>query len=148
MSNFFADKMVLLPFDFSDESAAAIDEALGMVDDSTKLHVLHVLLPLHAISVEPGVIVEVGDDSSRIEATRNTMKERLSDKTRDIEFNVRVGDPGTEIVEYAKDIKADVIVMPSHGRTGIKRLLLGSVTERVLRIAECPVLVLRHAKKT
>lgn len=147
MSSFLFDKTVLLPYDFSDPSATAIDEALAMVDDSTRIHVLHVLVPLSAVSIEPGVIIDVGGDNSRREAARNTMEERLSDKSRDIEFSARLGDPGTEIVAYANDIQADMIIMPSHGRTGLNRLLLGSVAERVLRLADCPVLVLRHVKK-
>jgi nucleotide-binding universal stress UspA family protein len=56
---------------------------------------------------------------------------------------VRIGDPGAEIVKVATELKAGLIVMPSHGRTGLKHLLLGSVAERVVRTATCPVLVLR-----
>jgi nucleotide-binding universal stress UspA family protein len=56
---------------------------------------------------------------------------------------VAFGDPGQRITAYAEEVGADVIVMPSHGRTGLKRLLLGSVAERVLRLAHCPVLVLK-----
>ena len=55
-----------------------------------------------------------------------------------------IGDPGTMIINYASDVKADLIVMPSHGRHGLKRLVLGSTTERVLRHTEIPVLVLRE----
>ena len=57
----------------------------------------------------------------------------------DVEF----GDPGNQIVDFAERISAELIVIPSHGRTGIERLLLGSVAERVARLAPCPVLVLR-----
>ena len=74
------------------------------------------------------------------------MKERISDPAERIHFAARIGDPGTKIVEYAREIKADLIVMPSHGRTGIKHLLLGSVAERVIRLAECPVMVRRTPK--
>lgn len=58
-------------------------------------------------------------------------------------MEVRIGDPGVEIVKVATELKAGLIVMPSHGRTGLKHLLLGSVAERVVRTATCPVLVLR-----
>ena len=54
-----------------------------------------------------------------------------------------IGDPGSEITKLAKEVGAHLIIMPSHGRTGISRLLLGSVAERVLRLSHCPVLVLR-----
>ncbi|MEZ6094353.1 MAG: universal stress protein [Pirellulaceae bacterium] len=53
------------------------------------------------------------------------------------------GDPGSEITRFAKENDAGLIVISSHGRTGVSRLLLGSVAERVVRLAPCPVLVLR-----
>ena len=58
-------------------------------------------------------------------------------------IEILFGDPGHEITEFAERVKADLIVMPSHGRTGLSRLLIGSVAERVIRLAHCPVLVLR-----
>jgi nucleotide-binding universal stress UspA family protein len=57
---------------------------------------------------------------------------------------VRLGDPGLDITEYADEIQSDLIVIPSHGYHGVKRFLLGSVAERVIRHAHCPVLVLRR----
>lgn len=147
MSNFLLNKTVLLPYDFSEPSAAAIDEALGMVDETTKVFVLHVLVPLSNVSLEPGVIIDMASDESRRATAIETMKKRISDPSDKIFFAVRVGDPGSEIVHFAEEIKADMIIMPSHGRTGLTRLLLGSVAERVLRLAECPVLVLRHPKR-
>ena len=55
----------------------------------------------------------------------------------------RFGDPGHQIAQYAEEAKADLIVLPSHGRSGLQRLLIGSVAERVVRHAPCPVLVVR-----
>jgi nucleotide-binding universal stress UspA family protein len=60
---------------------------------------------------------------------------------------VQVGNPGIVISDYAKQSGAELVVMPSHGHHGLRRILLGSVAERVLRHAECPVLVLRRADK-
>ena len=65
-----------------------------------------------------------------------------------VQVNVAFGDPGDEITKHAETVHADLIVMPSHGRTGLKRLLIGSVAERVVRLAQCPVLVLRSKHKT
>ena len=56
---------------------------------------------------------------------------------------VLVGDPGTVCADRAASLKAELIVIPSHGRSGVSRLLLGSVTERIVRLAPCPVLVLK-----
>jgi len=60
-----------------------------------------------------------------------------------LEMHASVGDPGTRVIEHAIKVNADLIVMPSHGRHGLKRWLLGSTTERVLRHSLLPVLVLR-----
>ena len=58
-----------------------------------------------------------------------------------------IGDPGHEITEYAEEIGASLIITPSHGRTGLSRLLIGSVAERVVRLAKCPVMVLKSKHK-
>ena len=72
------------------------------------------------------------------------MRERFAAaKYQGIHCATASGDPGHEIVKYAEEIDADLIVIPSHGRTGLTRLLIGSVAERVVRLAHCPVLVLR-----
>jgi nucleotide-binding universal stress UspA family protein len=72
-------------------------------------------------------------------------RQRLSPQSPALEF-ISVGDPATEIVKAAKDWPADVIVIGSHGRGGVQRVLLGSVAEGVMRHAPCPVMVVRAAK--
>ena len=62
-------------------------------------------------------------------------------------LEVRDGDPGKEIAAFAEQIGAGVIIIPSHGRSGISRVLMGSVAERVTRLAHCAVLVLRTPRK-
>ena len=133
---------VVVPVDFSSESMAAIDAALELVESPTKIHVIHVLPPLPA--TEPGVIWDTVDDVSRQDHVEDALRNRLSDENyAGIDIAVAIGDPGEEIVDFAQSVNADVIVLPSHGRTGIKRLLIGSVAERVVRLAQCPVLVLK-----
>lgn len=61
----------------------------------------------------------------------------------DVELEARVGDPAEQIVEYVGENGNDLIVMGTHGRSGFKRLLIGSVAERVTRTARCPVLIVR-----
>jgi len=63
-----------------------------------------------------------------------------------VTIKVLFGDPGHQITDYADQVAAKLIIMPSHGRSGILRVLLGSVTDRVVRLAHCPVLVLRPEK--
>jgi len=57
---------------------------------------------------------------------------------------VRLGEPARAILEVARDRKCDLLVMGTHGRTGVRRLLMGSVAEQVVRLAMCPVLTLNH----
>lgn len=68
-------------------------------------------------------------------------KERLS-PTTEVRVRVVTGDAATEIVRLAKEEKSDLIILPTHGRTGISHIFFGSVAEKVVRHAECPVLTL------
>ena len=75
---------------------------------------------------------------------RKAIPERLAQaQVEGVRVEVVMDDPPHGIADFAQQTHAELIVMPSHGRTGVKRLLIGSVTERVLRLAHCPVLVLR-----
>ena len=145
MPHFFSNATIVLPYDFSDAANSAIDEALSVSDDTARLCLLHVLVPVHMMSVEPGIIFDLGDENERVSAAIESMKQLIPERDgRRIEYAARIGDPGSEIVDYAKQVSADLIVMSSHGRSGISRLLLGSVAERVLRLATCPVLIVRR----
>ena len=66
-----------------------------------------------------------------------------SSPLRRVEFHVRFGDPAREISRFADQLNADLIVMCSHGRKGLTRLVVGSVAERVVRLTNCPVLILK-----
>ncbi len=135
---------VLAPIDFSDESIEAIDTALTLAGDAARVHVVHVLPDLDP--AEPGVIWSTIDNATRAAHAEQAIRERLADaKYQGLQIHVDFGDPGHEIAQRAEDVKADLIVLPSHGRTGLRRLLIGSTAERVVRLAHCPVLVLRKA---
>lgn len=134
---------VVAPVDFSEDSYKAVDTALEMVEHPANVHVVHVL-PLLAVT-EPGVIWDTVDDHSRRQHAADALRQRFSQPPYSgLRIEVLFGDPGSEIVDYANRMQADLILLPSHGRTGLKRLLLGSVAERVVRMAHCPVLVLRQ----
>jgi len=140
--SWFEKKKVVVPIDFSDESVKAVDTALEIVDSPTHLRVIHVGAVLTA--TEPGMMWDTVNDETRKEHLEEAFAKRFQgDKYAGIEFTVRFGDAGHEIAEFAEEEGADLLVMPSHGRTGLKRLLIGSVAERVVRLAHCPVLVLR-----
>lgn len=139
--DWFHGKKILVPFDFSDESRLAIDTALTMTS-ADYIHVLHVAPDLAVAS--PEVVWDTHTDVQRRKSiTRSFDREFKDAKYHDVTFHVSFGDPGHGIAKFAVDIEAGVIVMPSHGRTGLKHLVIGSVAERVIRLAHCPVLVLR-----
>ena len=140
--SWFPPKSVVVPVDFSDLSFSALDKALDIVATPEDIHVLHVLAAMEA--ADPGVIWGEVDNKSRSHHAELALRERLDDeKYAGVDLAVGFGDAGQEIADYAKRIGADLIVLPSHGRTGLTRLLIGSVAERVVRLAHCPVLVLR-----
>jgi nucleotide-binding universal stress UspA family protein len=114
-----------------------------LVSGPEHLRIVHVLPVLAA--AEPGVIWDTVDDSSRSLHAAQAVREHLVEAGHEgLDVTVLVGDPGHEIADFAKQLGADLIVLPSHGRTGLTRLLIGSVAERVVRLAQCPVLVLRE----
>ncbi len=129
---------VVVPVDFSDESFTAVDRALDFVDSPSRIHVIHVLPDL--VSGEPGMVWGSVDDESRREHAKAALREKLSDaRYEGIDVVISFG----EVADYAKATNANLIVLPSHGRTGIARFLIGSVAERVVRLAHCSVVVLR-----
>jgi nucleotide-binding universal stress UspA family protein len=134
---------VLVPTDFSDEAFKAQEDALASVHDPSCLHILHVLPYLNP--GDPGVTWSTVDDRSRTEHVRQYFRERYPAPEYDqVHLSVVVGDPATEIATYAKEHNISLIVIPSHGRVGFSRFLIGSVAERVVRLSPCPVLVLRR----
>jgi nucleotide-binding universal stress UspA family protein len=106
------------------------------------LHIVHVLIDITPL--EAGEVWGVVDPQSRLEQMHKVLDEKLADaKYAGVQKVVLLGDPAHAIADYAKEKGAQLIVIPSHGRTGITRLLIGSTAERVVRLAHCPVLVLR-----
>jgi nucleotide-binding universal stress UspA family protein len=138
----FLKKSVLVPIDFSEESFDALDVGLQLVEDASQVTVMHVLQDLSPL--EAGEVWGVIDPQTRLENVTKALRERLKDdKYAKVRVEVLLGDPAHGIANYAQQEKTELIVIPSHGRTGITRLLIGSTAERVVRLAHCPVLVLR-----
>lgn len=143
--NWLPRRTVVIPIDFSDDSFASLEAAREMSQDPSSLHVLHVLPILEA--ADPGIIWHTIDDESRRRHAKAALLEELKKRQwDDMNVEVLIGDPGHEIVNYAEELNAGLIVVASHGQGAIRRLLLGSVADRVVRLANCPVLVLKHKK--
>jgi nucleotide-binding universal stress UspA family protein len=136
-------KTVIVPIDFSDESFEALRLGAEFVGERGTLHAVHVLPELSPM--EPGVIWHTVDDQSRSRHAQEAIEKRIDETgVKGVSITVGFGDPAREITHFAEKMKADLIVLPSKGRGGALRVLLGSVAERVIHLAHCPVLVLKH----
>jgi nucleotide-binding universal stress UspA family protein len=140
--NPFQNIPILVPVDFSDDSHLAVDVALALASSPQLVHVFHVCPSL--ILYEPAAVSLLSEHETREQYREAFRKSFSAPRYKPLQLEVRFGDPGMQIIMHANHLAAKLIVIPSHGRTGLSRLLLGSVAERVLRYADCPVLVLRH----
>jgi nucleotide-binding universal stress UspA family protein len=141
--NWLPKNKVLVPVDFSEASFSAVDVGLSLVDEPSNLYVINVAPSI--VKGDPGFPWNpLGETTQRARLTE-ALKDRLADTIeRGVQTEIAFGDPGTEIAKFAEDGEFELIVMPSHGRAGLTRLLIGSVAERVTRLAHCPVLILRN----
>jgi nucleotide-binding universal stress UspA family protein/quercetin dioxygenase-like cupin family protein len=134
---------ILHPTDFSQNSRHAFQSACALArDNRATLIILHVMLP----SVSPVLGQRLADPSRSAESQGSTAAlpwPQPSDPKFTIEHRVAEGDAAEEILRLGASLKCDMIVMGTHGRTGLGRLLVGSVAEEVLRKATCPVLVVK-----
>ena len=136
-------RTILHPTDFSPGSAAAFEYACELARDyDARLVVLHALGPTVPIASE-GVILCTDLDELRGLAQRELETIRPKNPALRVERIVREGPSTRTIVDTAMEFHADLIVMGTHGRTGFRRLVLGSVTEEVVREAPCPVLTVK-----
>ncbi len=139
-------KKFWFPVDFSESSLEAIKKAILIAEAPQSVTVVHVMVPLDLVS--PGVLFGGLTDEKRTEhVNQYAQTEFEKHQIEGVKFETMVGDPGIKVADFAKDHDIDLIVIPSHGYTGIARLALGSVAERVLRHAPCPTMVLRHPHK-
>tara|TARA_R110002072_G_scaffold13481_2_gene56849 strand:+ start:38357 stop:38797 length:441 start_codon:yes stop_codon:yes gene_type:complete len=137
-------KTIVVPTDFSEPSVEAIRTAMELVEQPASVHVLHVLDEMEHTA--PAALFGDFDDEARKKRAGEFLNGFLERHAlTGLTELVEVGNPGMVISDYARQAEAGLIVMPSHGHHGLRRILLGSVAERVLRHAECPVLVLRRA---
>jgi len=133
---------IVVPFDFSEHSMEAVRKAIELASDSSLVNCLHVLPFI--IPTEPGVAWGMIDDGERLRQALESLHQQLPEREfGKLQVDVRFGDPGSIVAERAKELDAELIVVGSHGRSGIARLMLGSVAERVTRLAACPVLVVK-----
>lgn len=131
---------IFVPYDFSEpaEEAVRYGEALADLYDA-ELSFVHVVQDL---TVPMEYEVQVPDvDLEAVKDRAKTALEEVSDRAHRV--IVRTGNPARRIVELAEDRHADLLVISTHGRTGLQRVLLGSVAEQVIRQAPCPVFTIK-----
>jgi nucleotide-binding universal stress UspA family protein len=146
-----AIKNVLVATDFSEPSATALDYGRAIARTfNASLHVLHAIdrafmegMLVDAAPTNYSELLEEIESAARRQletAVTEDDRRELAAKTVLLTF----ASPASGVVSYARDAKIDVIVMGTHGRGGLSHLLMGSVAEKVVRTAPCPVLTVRH----
>ncbi|MEZ6131893.1 MAG: universal stress protein [Planctomycetaceae bacterium] len=141
---FVPKQCVVVPIDFSSSSATAVHTALEFTSDPANVHVIHVIPSLNPVS--PSGIWGDADVEKQLCTTAQRHLDTFiaSLEVAGVTTAIEIGQAGNRIVEYADEHSADLIVIPSHGHSGLKRAFLGSVAERVIRHARCATLVLRR----
>lgn len=135
---------ILFPTDFSTLGQAALEMATSLARDrGAKLVIVHVEEPPMAYG--GGELYYGIAEPDREELHRMLTAVVPTDPSVGYEHSLMIGSPATAIVHLAEQEHVDMIVMPTHGRTGIGRLLMGSVAEEVVRNAKCPVLTVKAA---
>ena len=141
--------VIVVPTDFSDHSLRALAYAIGLAEQyEAAIKILYVNEP--ALQVSDMAWVGVDERSltkERVKEARDQLDRIIQDQfpsNVEAEAEVRSGDAVDEITGYADAVNADLIVMATHGRTGLSHVLMGSTAEQVIRRASCPVLTLKH----
>lgn len=142
-------KLILSPIDFSDPSNEALDTAATLAKEfHAELLLVHVVPMLPKLPSEVSILSE-GEFEQQLQRDAEKQLKGMVDNfaRKDVRARFSIGFPANdaamEILRIADHEHADLIVIATHGMTGWKRLVFGSVTEKVVRLADCPVLVLR-----
>lgn len=144
-------KTILVPHDFSPAAGRALDLALDLAAHTGgRVALLHVSPIPHGLRVDSKILpdgapVPVRIDEYMTSAARRRLEELIAGRgpIAGVVAIAAEEDPSDTILDHARSIRADAIVMGTHGRTGVRRLLVGSCAERVLRRADVPVVVVR-----
>lgn len=147
-------KKIISPTDFSELSDMGLKAAIELAEHfSAELLVVHVVAPLSAAATSaapaahylPEVMESIRNNA---ETSLNEMMEKKVPDTLRSNSILLEGSPPDEIAEYAKEIEADLIVIATHGQSGWRRFMFGSVTEKVMRLSKSPVLIIGSPEKS
>jgi universal stress protein A len=147
-------KRVLWPTDFSELSLRGGRYARGFCEQfGAELHIIHVVPPPLSPDVSLVVPAEVPVSVSEpelVEASQTALDKLVEEQFSGYDkvvTKVFFGNPWPSICNYAKDNDIDLIIVTTHGRTGLSHVLIGSTAERIVQHAPCAVLTVKHAKK-
>ena len=140
----FQLKKILVPVDFSDCSKKALKYAVAFAQQfGAELTLLHVVEPYPAVpEMAPYDVEDIQDGRRELEALRKQIPGTLTSSVA-----LRKGTPLVEIAAAAEDFGSDLIIISTHGHKGLARMFLGSTTEKVVRHAPCPVLIVRELER-
>lgn len=142
-------KVILVPVDFSDSSVRALRHSVGVVQESGGTLILLYVVPANygLLGVGQEEYRELDKSFQREGANRlAALADTHIPKGVEATLEVRIGRAAEEIVAAATESECDLIVMSTHGHSGLDRLLIGSVADRVARLAPCPVFLIRPGK--
>lgn len=143
----FRIKKILVPVDFSECARKALQYAIPLAKEhNAAITLLYVMTPPAYVGGEFG-IADYGFERETRAGSEKALARLVVDEVRgevSADTVVRSGSPAVEIIEAAKQIAADLIIVSTHGHTGLKHVFLGSVAEHVVRRAPCPVLIVRE----
>jgi nucleotide-binding universal stress UspA family protein len=140
---------ILVPTDFSKHSDNALAYAAAFAEKfHAELYLLHVVQDLSVFVPEAAIAVPSMPPVEQLTAAVRETLERVIEKNKlrrfTVHAEVREGSPFYEIIRFAKEQEIDLIILGTHGRSGLAHVLLGSVAEKVVRKSPCPVLTVRH----
>ncbi len=143
---------ILLPTDFSNISLSVSEYAINLAEQySAKIHLLHILektppiLTIRSLDLSEEKIIKTIEQDAHSKLD-NAVKKIKKSSSVEIEPVIRKGIDFEEIIKYSEKNNIDLIVIATHGRTGIMHTLLGSVAEKVIRLSKIPVLVSKPKK--
>jgi len=143
-------KRILVPTDFSKHSQNALKYGAAFAEKfAAELYLLHVVQDLavfipDAVTVTPPITPPIEEMTAAVRGALEKLVRENQLERFAVHPEVREGTPFYEIIQFAKEMDIDLIVMGTHGHTGLAHVLMGSVTEKVVRKASCPVLSVRH----
>jgi len=142
-------RKILCPIDFEKNSIVALEIACELAEErGATIHLLHVArVPSHDMDVPLPIDADPRWERAARAKLEQIARDRLQGRVR-YQVHVISGTPDDDVVRMAHELNAELVVMATHGRKGLNHFVLGSVAERVMREADCPVLTVRTKFKS